>query len=164
MNSESRKFESSDKKIMEIDKALFEKSKILKGLLEDYPGDDDVVPINEVDYENLGYIKDYLKHYQNMEPKEIPKPFPDDADEAFFKSVLNDDWTFNFLKNLGIKGAINLINAANFLQIDGLITILSAYLGWELANCPVEKAREKFKIESDMTEEEKAEFDKYPVD
>ena len=164
MDSKVKKLKSSDGKEMEIDEALLQKSKLLKGLLEDYQGDDDVIPLNEVDYKNLEFIKQYLEHYKDMEPKEFEKPFPENADEAFLKSILNDDWTFNFLKNLSIEGSINLINAANYLQIDGLITILAAYLGWELTNCSVEEAKKKFQIEDDMTEEEKAEYDKYPLD
>ena len=33
-----------------------------------------------------------------------------------------------------------------------------------MINCEVEEAREKFGITSDMTEEEKEEYDKYPLD
>ena len=34
----------------------------------------------------------------------------------------------------------------------------------EMCNCEVEEARKKFGIECDMTEEEIAEIDKYPLD
>ena len=60
--------------------------------------------------------------------------------------------------------AINLINAANYLQIDGLINILTAKLSHEMCNCEVEEASQKFGIEGDMTEEEIAEYDRYPSD
>ena len=59
---------------------------------------------------------------------------------------------------------INLINAANYLEINGLINILAAKLAHEMCNCEVEEARKKFGIEGDMTEEEIAEYDKYPLD
>ena len=59
---------------------------------------------------------------------------------------------------------INLINAANYLEINGLINILAAKLAHEMCNCEVEEARRKFGIEGDMTEEEIAEYDKYPLD
>ena len=164
MDSAKKKLKSSDGVVIEVDAKLLDKSKLLKGLVEDFPGPDDEVPLNEVDEKNLKLILEYLENYKDSEPKEIPKPYPEEVDEAFFKSILNDDWAFNFLKNLNIEGSINLINAANYLQIDGLITILAAYLGWELTNCSVEEAKKKFQIEDDMTEEEKAEYDKYPLD
>ena len=63
-----------------------------------------------------------------------------------------------------MEGLINLVNAANYLQIDGLINIIAAKLAHEMCNCEVEEARKKFGIECDMTEEEIPEIDKYPLD
>ena len=57
-----------------------------------------------------------------------------------------------------------MINAANYLQIDGLTNLLSAKLAYELSNCSVEEAKQKFQIEGDLTPEEIEEFDKYPLD
>ena len=57
-----------------------------------------------------------------------------------------------------------IINADNYLQIDGLINILTAKLSHEMCNCDVEESRKKFGIECDMTEEEIDEIDKYPLD
>ena len=99
-----------------------------------------------------------------MEPKEIPKPFPDRTDDEFFRGILNDDWTFDFLKNISLEDTINLTNAANFMQIDGLINILAAKVAHEMCNCEIEEARNKFEIQGDLTEEELAEIDKYPLD
>ena len=113
---------------------------------------------------NLIRIIDYLVHYKKEEPKEIPKPFPDRTDDAFLRSILNDDWTFDYIQSMTLEEAINLINVANYLQIDGLINILTAKLTHEMRNCDVEEARRKFGIECDMTEEELAEYDKYPLD
>jgi hypothetical protein len=76
----------------------------------------------------------------------------------------DNDATYNYLTKLDIEAAINLVNAANYLQIDGLINLLAAKLAHEMCNCEVEEARKKFGIECDMTEEEVAEYDKYPLD
>ena len=99
-----------------------------------------------------------------MEPKEIPKPFPERTDEEFMKGILNDEWTYNYLTSQSLEDLINLVNAANYLQIDGLINIIAAKLAHEMCNCEGEEARQKFGIESDLTEEEIAEIDKYPLD
>ena len=122
------------------------------------------IELKEVDGKNLERIIEYLKHYKDIEPKEIPKPFPERTDDAFLRSILNDDWTFDYIQSMTLEEAINLVNAANYLQIDGLINILTAKLSHEMCNCDVEEQRRKFGIECDMTEEEIAENDKYPLD
>ena len=105
-----------------------------------------------------------MEHYKDFEPKEIPKPFPERTDDAFLRGILNDDWTFDFLQQMSLEELINLVNSANYLQIEGLINIIAAKLAHEMCNCEIEEARRKFGIECDMTEEEIAEIDKYPLD
>ena len=164
MEAKTKKLKSSDNVVKEVEIDLLMKSKLLKGLIEDYQGDDEEIPLNEVDAKNLDLIIEYLTHYKDMEPKEIQKPFPERTDEEFLKGILNDEWTYKYLTNQSLEGLINLVNAANYLQIDGLINIIAAKLAHEMCNCEVEEARKKFGIECDMTEEEIAEIDKYPLD
>ena len=164
MEAKTKKLKSSDNVVKEVEIDLLMKSKLLKGLIEDYQGDDEEIPLNEVDAKNLDLIIEYLTHYKDMEPKEIQKPFPERTDEDFLKGILNDEWTYTYLTNQSLEGLINLVNAANYLQIDGLINIIAAKLAHEMCNCEVEEARKKFGIECDMTEEEIAEIDKYPLD
>ena len=80
------------------------------------------------------------------------------------KGILNDQWTYDYLTNQTLEELINLVNAADYLQIEGLINIIAAKLAHEMCNCEVEEARKKFGIECDMTEEEIAEIDRYPLD
>ena len=151
---------SSDNVEKEVDLDLLKKSKLLENCNEG-----EVIPLKEVDSKNLDLIIMYLEHYKNMEPKEIPKPFPDHTDDQFFRGILNDDWTFDFLKNFSIDDVVNLADAASYLQIDGLINILAAKLAHEMCNCEIEEARQKFGIpQMHMTEEEIYEIDKYPLD
>ena len=150
---------TSDNVVKEVDLNILKKSK----LLEDFD-EGEVIRLKEVNNKNLELIIKYLEHYKNMEPKEIPKPFPDRTDDEFFRGILNDDWTFDFLKNISLEDTINLTNAANFMQIDGLINILAAKVAHEMCNCEIEEARNKFEIQGDLTEEELAEIDKYPLD
>ena len=164
MESKIVKLKSKDNQIYEVSIDLLEKAKLISGIVEDASDEDDTIFLREIDEINLIRIIDYLVHYQKEEPKEIPKPFPERTDDAFLRSILNDDWTFDFLQNMTLEEAIHLVNAANYLEIDGLISILAAKLAHEMCNCEVEEARRKFGIECDMTEEEIAEYDKYPLD
>ena len=162
MEGKNVKLMSSDDKIYEVPDTILQKSTLLKELTTDNEGE--VITLKEVNEECLKRIIEYLYHYKDFEPKEIPEPFPENCDANFLRSILNDEWTFNYLNNLSIDKAIDMINAANYLQIDGLTNLLSAKLAYELSNCSVEEAKQKFQIEGDLTPEEIEEFDKYPLD
>ena len=164
MESGEVKLKSSDGKIFEVPIDILQKSKLFTDINQNDEDEENEIELKEVDGKNLERIIEYLKHYKDIEPKEIPKPFPERTDDAFLRSILNDDWTFDYIQSMTLEEAINLINAANYLQIDGLINILTAKLSHEMYNCDVEEARRKFGIECDMTEEEIAENDKYPLD
>ena len=153
------KLKSSDGKLYEVPYDVIKKSKLLENSNED----ENIILLNEIDSKNFDLVLKYLNHFKDKEPKEIPKPFPERTDEEFFRSILDDDWTYNFLQ-MSIEDAISLVNAADFLQLDGLINLLAAKLAYEMCNCEVEEARRKFGIECDMTEEEIEEYDKYPLD
>ena len=164
MESGEVKLKSSDGKIFEVPIDILQKSKLFADINQSDEDEENEIELKEVDGKNLERIIEYLKHYKDIEPKEIPKPFPDRTDDAFLRSILNDDWTFDYIQSMTLDEAINLVNAANYLQIDGLINILTAKLSHEMCNCDVEEQRRKFGIECDMTEEEIAENDKYPLD
>ena len=160
------KLKTSDNIIKEVDSDILMKSKLLRSLFEDLEPEEleEIIALNRFDSKYLDLIIKYLEHYKDMEPKEIPKPFPERTDEEFMKGILNDQWTYEYLTNQTLDELINLVNAADYLQIDGLINIIAAKLAHEKSNCTVEEARKKFGIECDMTEEEIAEIDKYPLD
>ncbi len=157
------KLKTSDNIIKEVDSNILMKSKLLDNLLKDF-NEEELFSLPDVDSKYLELVIKYLEHYKDMEPKEIPKPFPERTDEEFMKGILNDEWTYNYLTNQTLEELINLLNAADYLQIEGLINIIAAKLAHEMCNCEVEEARKKFGIECDMTEEEIAEIDKYPLD
>ena len=162
----TKKIKTSDFKVYEIPCDYFMKSKLLSGLIDDYDGDDDEIPLNEVDSKNFELIIDYLVHYKDKEPKEIPKPFPERTDEEFLKGILDNNdnnWTYYFISKLSIEEAINLVNCSFYLQIEGLVNLLAAKIAHEMCNCEVEEARRKFGIECDLSEEEIAEYEKYPL-
>ena len=161
IEEETTTLKTIDNKLIKVPKDILKKCRLLDGLIEDE--DYKIIYLKEVDGNALENILKYLNHYKDFEPKDFIKPFPEFADAHFFRSILNDDCTFDFLMEMTIEEAINTVNAANYLQIHGLIDILAARLGYELNNCSVEEAKKKFQIEDDMTEEEKAEYDKYPL-
>ena len=65
------------------------KSKLIAGIIDDCK--DEEIFLNEVDSKNLELVIDYLQHYKDKEPKEIPKPFPERTDEEFLRGILNNN-------------------------------------------------------------------------
>ena len=155
----SRKLKSKDGKIFEVEEKILKVSEFFKKLLEDFPNDTQELNIAEVDSKILSKIIDYLKHYETEKPKEIPKPLPG----ADLKPLLSE-WDYNFITPVPLDDLIELINAANYLNIGDLVNLCSARCAYEMINCPVEEAREKFGILPDMPEELMREYDKYPLD
>ena len=139
------------------------KSKLLENLVKD-SNEGELFSLPDINSKYLDLVIKYLEHYKEMEPKEVPKPFPERTDEEFMKGKSNDQWTYDYLTNQTIEELINLINAADYLQIKGLINIIAAKPAHEMCNCEVEEARKKFGIECDMTKEEIAEIDRYSLD
>ena len=152
------KLKSSDEKIIEIDENGLKRANFFNKL-KDILNLNEEIPIKNVDCKTLNKIVDYLKHYQNEEPNIIPKPLP----SPDLKPILSE-WDYNYITPISLGESIDLVNAADYLGIRDLVNLASARLASEMINCPIEEARRKFGIVPDMTEEEMAEYDKYPLD
>ena len=151
------KLKCSDGKIFEIESNCLKRSNLFKEL-NNILNPDEEINIKDVDSITLIKIIEYLKHYQNEEPPEIPKPLP----SPDLKQILNE-WDYNYIIPISLENTIDLVNAASYLGIAELVNLASARLASELINCPVDEARQKFGIQADMAEEELDEFDKYPL-
>ena len=159
MNSGLRKLKSEDGQVFEVEESCLLKSKYLKDLMSDYPDADQEINISQIDGKNLSKIIEYLRHYENEKPKEIPKPLT----SSDLKPILSS-WDYNFINSMSLEECIDLVNAANFLYITELVNLACAKLASEMMNGPIEQVREKFGIKSDMTEEEMKKFEKYKLD
>ena len=158
-SSLKRKIKSNDGKIFELEEKCLKMSKVLTDLVKDFPETDAELPTNEVDGKNLEKIIEFLKHYETEKPKEIQKPLP----SGDLKQIL-EKWDYDYIISLTLEECIELINAANYLDIPDLVNLASIRIASEMINCSVEEARAKFNILPDMTEEEMKEYEKYPLD
>ena len=164
MASNRVKLKSIDNKIFEVPVYILRKVKLISDFIDQACDEGKIILLREVESKDLSKIIDYLKHYKHFEPKKIPKPFPERTNKKFLRKILNDDWTFNFLQQFNLEEVISLVNSANYLEIDGLIRILSAKLAYEMCNCDEDEAREKFGIECDMTFDEIMEMENIDFD
>ena len=159
MDSVIRKLKSSDGEIFKVDKEVLDRSKILKELANDFPDEEADLPINEVDSKNLKKIIEFMEHYKNSNPKEIPKPLPTHD----LKTIL-DDWDYNYINGLSLEELVDLVNGANYLDVTDLVKLVSAKIASEMLYGTVEEVRERFGIKSDMTEDELKEYNQFPLD
>ena len=164
MEPKKIKLKSIDNQIFEVPVDICYKAKLISNIVDQASDDDSIIFLRQINGKFLKKILDYLEHYKDFDPKEIPKPFPEKTDDEFLRGILNDDWTFDYLQQFSLEEIIELTNEADYLEIQGLLDILGAKLANEMCNCEIEEARQKFGIECDMTEEEIAEIDQYPLD
>ena len=141
MDANIRKLKSEDNQIFEIETDSLKLSNFLSNLILDFPDDEDEIPINEVDGKNLKLIIDYLNHYKNEKIVEIPKPLP----SGDLKQYLSD-WDYNYINPLSLEESIDLLNAAQILDINDLINLVSAKISSEMLIGTVEEVIDKFSI------------------
>ena len=156
----TRKVITSDNKSYELSPEQYHQIGLIKSAVEDYPDPDQEIPLNEVASKEFDRIFEFLKHYEDGHKlKEIPQPLPGPD----LKMVL-DDWEYNFISGIEMKDVIDLINAANHLNIESLITLCSVRIAARMLEGTVEEVRDYFGIKADMTEDELKEHDKFPLD
>ena len=153
------KLKSSDGQVFEIKEKCFLRSSYYK-TFKDILNPNEEIPFSEINGKDLSKIIEYLNHYENEDPKDIPNPLP----SPDIKPPTLDQWDYDFISILSLKEVIDLVNATNFLGIKELSSLCNARVASEMINCDINEAREKFGIVLDMTQEEMDEYDKYPVD
>ena len=152
------KLKSNDEQVFTIKESAVNRSNLVKGILADYE-DNTEVPLPDVNGTTLGRIVEYLKHYENSEPKPIPKPLKN----SHIDEIL-DKWDYDFIIEVPLDDSIDLLNAANYMDIAPLLQLACCRIASEMIDRPVDEVRELFGITCDMTKEEMEEMDKYPID
>ena len=141
---------SSEGKIYKITKKAAMRSGILKGMMEDYP-DDATFPMKNIKGNIMEKIKEYLMHYENEEPQEIIIPLKSNN----FSECVNT-WDYNFLGN-DFDIVLELLTAANYLDIKPLYELISAFLGANIRGINSNNIFKDFEID-ELTEKEKEEM------
>ena len=148
---------SSDGIKMTLDEKSASRSTVIKGLLQDFQEDRDI-PMPEVRGDVLKKIVEYLIHYRDNEPKDIPKPLP----SANLLEV-TDEWDVNFINSIDLDTTFDIINAANYMDIKSLLDLACAKVASVMKNKTAEEIRNMFNIECDLTEEELKEYEEYQI-
>uniref|UniRef100_U3JZR0 S-phase kinase-associated protein 1 n=2 Tax=Passeriformes TaxID=9126 RepID=U3JZR0_FICAL len=149
----SIKLQSSDGEIFEVDVEIAKQSVTIKTMLEDLgmddEGDDDPVPLPNVNAAILKKVIQWCTHH-----KDDPPPPEDDEN----KEKRTDDipvWDQEFLK-VDQGTLFELILAANYLDIKGLLDVTCKTVANMIKGKTPEEIRKTFNIKNDFTEEEEA--------
>lgn len=155
--SKTLTLESCDKQKITIDSKSAERSTLLKEVLNDYSEDKDV-SISDVKGDILKKCVEYLTHYKDTEPSEIPKPLP----SANLLDVTNE-WDVAFINGIDLDSTFDLINAANYMDIKPLLDLACAKIASIMKGKSAEEIRSIFNIECDLTEDELKEYEEYQI-
>ena len=136
---------------LDVDLEVIQKSAILKNMIED-TGKEGEIPIPNIQLHILRKVLEYCEHYRSRNPKEIKKPLVS-------KNLLEngaEEWDVQFIEMDKMDELIDLVVAANFLDIEGLLNLGCAKIASLIKDRSVEDIRDLFGIENDFTPEEEA--------
>uniref|UniRef100_A0A7N8WJ54 S-phase kinase-associated protein 1 n=1 Tax=Mastacembelus armatus TaxID=205130 RepID=A0A7N8WJ54_9TELE len=155
------KLQSSDGEIFEVDVEIAKQSVTIKTMLEDLgmddEGDDDPVPLPNVNAAILKKVIQWCTHH-----KDDPPPPEDDEN----KEKRTDDipvWDQEFLKPCPAPlrfTVVSSVQAANYLDIKGLLDVTCKTVANMIKGKTPEEIRKTFNIKNDFTEEEEAQVRK----
>jgi S-phase kinase-associated protein 1 len=148
---------SSDGMKVTLDEKSACRSTVIKGLLQDFQEEGEI-PMSEVRGEVLKKVVEYLIHYREKEPREIPKPLP----SANLVEV-TDEWDVAFINAIDLDTTFDVINAANYMDIKPLLDLACAKVASVMKGKTAEEIRNMFNIECDLTEEELKEYEEYQI-
>ena len=148
---------SADNQKIQIDFKSAERSHLLKGLLADYEESKEI-PLPDIKYNILKKVVEYLTYYKDKEPAQIPKPLPSANLNEF-----TSEWDVNFINSIELDGVFDLINAANYMDINSLLDLACAKIASLMKGKSAQEIRAMFNIECDLSEDELKEYEEYQI-
>eukprot|EP00695_Tsukubamonas_globosa_P001321 TRINITY_DN231_c0_g2_i1.p1 TRINITY_DN231_c0_g2~~TRINITY_DN231_c0_g2_i1.p1 ORF type:complete len:162 (+),score=88.58 TRINITY_DN231_c0_g2_i1:67-552(+) len=139
---------SSDEQVFTVKKEVAKMSEVFADLIADAPSDEKPqIPVPNVSGPVLKKVLEYCEHHWNNRAEEIEKPLKgkiEDVISDFDKKYLEIDQSL----------LIELILAANFLNIKDLLDLTCAKVASMIKGKTPEEIRQMFGIENDFTPEE----------
>ena len=119
-------------------------SKVIYNYINDYPNSE--LYLKDIKYSTIFRLKDYLEHYSDSTPKKIEMPLPNKE----FKDCI-DEWDYDFI-NCDTETILELMVAANFLDINSLLDLTSAKIASLIKGKNSEEIRRILNMENDIDE------------
>ena len=112
----------------------------------------------EKKYKDKEYFPLMVTYYKDKEPAQIPKPLPSANLNEF-----TNEWDVNFINSIELDGIFDLINAANYMDINSLLDLACAKIASLMKGKSAQEIRAMFNIECDLTEDELKEYEEYQI-
>ena len=145
---------SSDSHPIKVDSKSAQKSLLLKKIISESNKENEELKLNNIRYDILKRIVEYLEYYRNKVPKEIPKPTPSENLNSFL-----DDWDFKFINNINLDDTFELMNGASELSIQSLLDLASSKVASILKSKSIEDIRSLFSTGEELSEKELKKYD-----
>ena len=145
---------SSDNHPIKVDSKSAQKSLLLKKIISESNKGNEELKLNNIRYDILKRIVEYLEYYRNKVPKEIPKPTPSENLNSFL-----DDWDFKFINNINLDDTFELMNGASELSIQSLLDLASSKVASILKSKSIEDIRSLFSTGEELSEKELKKYD-----
>lgn len=136
-----------------VDVDIAKQSVILKNMIEDI-GSEGSLNINNIKKDTMRRVIKFCEHYRESKLPTIQKPLQ----TPNLSEAINDEWYVNFIDLDKVDDIIDIVIAANFLDIDPLTELSCAKIASFIKGKSVEEIRKKFGIENDFTAEEEAQI------
>ena len=140
--------QSNDGQKFLVERKIAEKSKMIREMLEhteDEEGQEIVAPLSEVNGEILKIIVEWIKH-SDAQASEDKKEEPEKKPEL-------SQWDEDFLKKINQPVLYDLILAANYMEIKGLLDLTCRSVARIIQGKSAEEIRKHFGIQNDLEEE-----------
>lgn len=138
----------SDGETVEVEKDIAEKSVLIKGLIDDNDGEDNI-PLPNVKRSTLQKVIQFCTHLKDNAPPDIEKPLR----STELSACQIDPWYVQYIE-LEQEMLFELIMASNYLDIKPLLELSCAKVASLIKNKSVQEIRKFFNIENDFTPEE----------
>jgi S-phase kinase-associated protein 1 len=144
-------------KVFDVDIEIIKKSVIIKNMLEDLnigqdatvEVDEELIPLPNITERSMEKIIEWCQQHKN-------DPAPPEGEEDFTFNDQIDDWDKEFLR-MDDGSLFDLILAANYLDIKGLLDVTTTHVAHIIVECKTpEEIRKRFNIKNDLTPEDLA--------
>ena len=143
------KLQSSDGEIFSVELAIARKSITIKTMIEDLKleeNDENLVPLPNLTSQVLKMIIEWCTYHKD-------EPAPPEVEETKGNGVVITTWDHDFLE-VDQSKLFELVLAANFLDIKGLIKIGCKTIANMIGEKSPEDIRKSFNIKNDFTPEQ----------